>query len=330
MNNSEIITHINHDDPRCKTAVTAENQLFDHYGLDYQVHFVELDEPNLRLRVLEVGEGRPLLMVPGGSGEAVGFAPLMAQLEGRRMIAINRPGAGMSDGIDHRQVNLRSLAVNSIRTVVEAFGLKRIPIVCNSMGGLWSFWYTLAYPKTVSSMVQMGCPALALDTSTPFFMRLLGVPFINRFIAPNMQPDSVEATMAGLRFQGSSQEDINRLPPVLGEACYHAFNLPTYLDTWKTLVAAITTITGANKAYKFGPDLFQQIHCPVQFIWGDNDPFGGLDVARQIVDMMPNARLHEMQAGHLPLLDKPEETGRIINQFLTRETVNDAIMKDPA
>jgi pimeloyl-ACP methyl ester carboxylesterase len=35
---------------------------------------------------------------------------------------------------------------------------------------------------------------------------------------------------------------------------------------------------------------------------------------------MPNARLHEMQSGHLPFIDKPEETGRLIREFLAEET----------
>lgn len=330
MNKSEYISQINHNDPRCKAAVTAEQKLFDYYGLDYQVHLVEMDKPNLLLRVLEVGKGRPLLMVPGGSGDVAMFAPLMAELSGWRIIAINRPGGGMSDGIDHRQVDLRQLAVNTIRTVADAFNLEHVPIICNSMGGLWSFWYTMTHPERVSGMVQMGCPALALDTSAPFFMRLLGVPIINSLIAPVMQPKNVESALVGLRSQGSSQEDINRLPPVFAEGTYHFFNLPTYLETWKTLVAAVTSATGANPNYKLGADALKQIQCPVQFIWGSNDPFGALDVAHNIVDIMPNAQLHEMQVGHLPFIDQPKETGRIINQFLAKEFENDGPLKVPA
>ena len=101
MNDTVSITRINHEDPVSKAALSAEQRFFDHYGLDYQSHIVEMDDPHLRLRVLEVGEGPPLLMVPGGAGDAFIFAPIMAELSGWRMIAINRPGAGLSDGVDH-------------------------------------------------------------------------------------------------------------------------------------------------------------------------------------------------------------------------------------
>lgn len=316
MNDNLKLTRINLDDPRSKNALAAEKRFFEHLDLDYENHYIKMGEPNLRLRVLEVGEGPPVLMVPGGAGDAFIFAPLMVQLTGWRMIAINRPGAGLSDGVDHRQVDLRLLAANTVRTVADAFDLDRVPIICNSMGGLWSFWYTLAYPDRVSSMVQMGCPALILNTSAPFFMRLLGVPGVNNLIAPKMQPKSIDTTLDGLRFQGSSQEDIDRMPREAAEAAYHMYQLPTYLETWKSLVGAVANIGGANPRYQLGADELEKIEQPVQFIWGKNDVFGDLGVAQKATHAVPNAQLYEIQTGHLPFMDRPDETGAVIQEFL--------------
>jgi pimeloyl-ACP methyl ester carboxylesterase len=66
-----------------------------------------------------------------------------------------------------------------------------------------------------------------------------------------------------------------------------------------------------------GVDQLKRVRQPTQFIWGDNDPFGGLGVARQAVGLMPDAKLHEMKAGHLPFLDNPAECGRVIREFLS-------------
>jgi pimeloyl-ACP methyl ester carboxylesterase len=322
MNNGYKITRINHEDPHSKAALAAERRLFAHFGLEYKVHFVEMKEPNLRIRILEVGEGEPLMMVPGGSGEAWFFAPLMAELKGRRMIALSRPGGGLSDGIDHRNINVRKLAVNTLRSVADAFGLERVPIICNSMGGLWSIWYALDHPERVSRMAHLGCPALILDTSAPFFMRLIGVPGINNLIAPMMQPNSVDGALDSLTTQGIEREEIDKMPRVLAEASYHFFQLPTYLDTWKTLIAEITTIRGGKAKYQLAAEELKQIRQPVQFLWGHKDPFGDLDVARQVTRLIPQAKLHEMQTGHLPFLDKAAESGRIISEFLAEETAD--------
>jgi pimeloyl-[acyl-carrier protein] methyl ester esterase len=187
------------------------------------------------------------------------------------------------------------------------------------MGGLWSFWYALEHPKRVSTMAQMGCPALVLDTSAPFFMRLLAVPGINGFIAPVMQPNNVDSALQAMLTQGSSQQDIDQLPEQAAEAAYHFWNLPTYLGTWKTLIGAVVSLRGANPKYRLGSDQLQRIQQPVQFIWGEKDPFGDLDVARQAAQFIPDARLHEMRTGHLPFLDEPQECGRVIREFLSED-----------
>ena len=324
MNDNPTITRIDQNNPISIAALEAEQRLFAHYGLDYQSHYVEINEPNLRLRVLEVGQGPAVLMVPGGAGDAFIFAALMAQLNGWRLIALNRPGSGLSDGIDLRQVDLRRLAENTLRTVADAFNLDRAPIICNSMGGLWSFWYALAYPDRVSAMVQMGCPALILNTSAPFFMRLLGVPGVNRFIAPQMQPKSIDTTLGGLRFQGSSQENIDQMPRAAANAAYHMYQLPTYLETWKSLVASVATVTGANPRYQLRAEELERVQQPLQFIWGENDVFGDLDVARQATRIIPNALLYETNTGHLPFMDQPEECGVVIRKFLNtpRQAMN--------
>jgi pimeloyl-ACP methyl ester carboxylesterase len=322
MNNGTSITRIDLDDPQSRAALEAEQRLFAYYGLEPKTHYVEMEETRLRLRVLEVGEGRPILMVPGGAGDAWPYAPLMAELSGWRMFVINRPGSGLSDGIDHRAVDVRHLAVETLRSVADALELERVPIVCNSMGGLWSFWYALACPERVSTMVQMGCPALALDTSAPLFMRLLGVPGINGLIAPVMQPKDVDGALKGMLTQGSTEDDIDRQPVEIAEAAYYFWNLPTYLDTWKTLIGAVATLKGANPEYRLGSDQLQRVQQRVQFVWGPRDPFGDLDVARQAVQSIPDARLHEMPTGHLPFLDQPQETGRVIREFLSQNGEN--------
>jgi len=319
MRKLPTITRIDHNAPSSKAALEAEQHYFSHYGLDYKTHFVQLYDLDLCVRVLEVGEGRPLLMIPGGSGDAVFYTALAAELKGWRMLIINRPGGGLSDGIDYRQVNVRKFAVKTLLSVMDEFELQRVPVVCNSMGGLWGLWLALDAPERISHMAQMGCPALTLNTSAPFFMRLLSVPGLNRLIAPNMQPSEIKNALHGLSIQGSRDEDIAGMPKEAAEVAYRFFNLPTYLETWITLISAVATVAGAKPHYQMRAEELQSVQQPVQFVWGDNDPFGNLDVAHRVKQIMPNAGLYELRAGHLPFLDKPEETGRVIQNFLSKE-----------
>lgn len=70
----------------------AEERVLERYGLVPTSRVIKLGEPALHVRVLEFGEGRPLLLVPGNGAIAVAWAPLLAELSGRRAIVLDRPG----------------------------------------------------------------------------------------------------------------------------------------------------------------------------------------------------------------------------------------------
>ncbi len=186
MTAKPTIQKVNQEDPRVAAAADAERRLYDYYGLEYQAHYIDLENPDLRVRALEVGSGPPLFLVPGGPGESFHFVPLMAQMKGWRILTFDRPGAAMSDAVDHREVDLRHFAVETLTAVMDYFELEEVPVVASSMGGLWSLWLALDEPERISKMVQFGCPALILGTSAPLPMRVMSVPFVNKLAVSNV------------------------------------------------------------------------------------------------------------------------------------------------
>lgn len=305
------------DDPSSAAALAAEQHCFEHYGLEAREHFIEIDEPRIRIRVLDVGTGEPTLMVPGGAGEAVTYAPIMASMKGRRFIAVNRPGVGFSDYVDYRRIDYRRFAVTVLTSVMDNLGLDSAPVIGNSMGGLWSFWLTLDHPERVTKLVQLGCPALILDTSAPLFMRLITLPLLGNLMGSLLVPQSAEKAMQGLKTMGSSPEQISAQPQALGEAIYRIDALPNYKETWVSQLQTCLTLRGANPKLRLAEEMLRTVRQPTLLMWGDKDPFGSLDVARKVEKLMPNARLHTMHVGHLPLVDDPEDCGRVILGFLS-------------
>src|ERR1043165_393518 len=97
-------------------------------------------------------------MMPGNTGDAFGLASLIAQLKGKRIFAINRPGGGLSEGMDHRTVNIREFAHQSLNFVLEALGLSNVDIVSHSMGAHWSTLLALEHPEKVKHLVLLGNP----------------------------------------------------------------------------------------------------------------------------------------------------------------------------
>src|SRR5258708_13162986 len=108
------------------------------------------------------------------------------------MIALDRPGCGLSDGFDYSSVDdIRGHAVTFLGAVLDALGLDRARIVANSMGGLWSLWLALDRPERVSSLPLLGCPALAAGTSAPAALRIISPPAL----APPLAPPPTHPTL---------------------------------------------------------------------------------------------------------------------------------------
>lgn len=292
------------DDARSRAALTAEAALFREYGLEPQTRWIRLPSTGIRVRVTVCGEGEPILVLPGGSGDAFAYVPLMAELRDRRWIAINRPGGGLSEALDHRRVDLRDVAVELVDAVLDDLEVERATLVSNSMGGLWAFWYAIARPTRVVNLVELGCPALLLGTSAPAFLRLLALPGIGGLVARVMQPNTPEAAARGLQRSMGVPTSV-QLSRAFLETSVAMFALPTFRRTWQTLVAAVLGPGEAGARYPLGESALRGVEVPVLFIWGAQDPFGDPAVGRAACDLLPAGRLQVVGEGHLPHLENP-------------------------
>ena len=109
-------------DPRVTAAKAAEKQLYDFYGISYTIRQIMLPRYGITVRITATGEGDPVVIVPGNTGDGFPFAALLPHLPGRRIFILNRPGGGLSEGMDHTTVNFHDFAVETVTTVFDALG----------------------------------------------------------------------------------------------------------------------------------------------------------------------------------------------------------------
>ena len=76
-------------------------RVWEHDRLQPRERVLELDRPPLRLRVLEVGTGSPVLFLPGSGGAGPGWAPLLAELDGYRCLLLDPPNSGLSSRLEY-------------------------------------------------------------------------------------------------------------------------------------------------------------------------------------------------------------------------------------
>jgi hypothetical protein len=77
--------------PQLAAFVEAQDRLLRHYGVSARSRYLALERPPMRAHLLEAGQGEPTIILHGGDGQGVDWAPLMAQLqEGFHLHAIDR------------------------------------------------------------------------------------------------------------------------------------------------------------------------------------------------------------------------------------------------
>lgn len=116
---------------------------------------LHLPEWNAFIRWHEVGQGAPILCLPGLSMPAVGsFLAMVTRpaFAGRRIIMLDYLGSGRSDTSSDFDFSLASHA-RSIAAVLEHLGLTSVDIIGHSMGGSVAIQLALDRPDLVGHIV---------------------------------------------------------------------------------------------------------------------------------------------------------------------------------
>src|SRR5258708_26344140 len=118
-----------------------------------------------KIRYNEAGSGPAVIRLHGSGPGATGwstFAPTIAALAGRlRVIAMDFPGWGGSDGLDAASDHLLVALMESVRLLMDELGVAKAALVGNSLGGMVAQLFTAQYPDRITHLVTMGAPAPA-------------------------------------------------------------------------------------------------------------------------------------------------------------------------
>jgi pimeloyl-ACP methyl ester carboxylesterase len=267
--------------------------------------------------VIEAGAGDPLVMVHPGGTSAMLFLPLIERLTGLRVIAVDRPGFGLSDPIDVTRDSFRSDVVTWMSQVLDALGLQETALLGSSMGGTWSLWYALEHPERVRRLVLVGAVPMAPGAQLPASLRLLfglmitpGIGSLMRRVKPN--PKSV-IQMMGFFGEGETVAD----HPEQIEVQVAAGSDPVVAQANLAEMRAVgTALGGVRREFQLQPDELARLNVPTLIAWGEHDPIGDPAVARALADAIPGARLELLPAAHMPWFSAPERTGELVDSFV--------------
>ncbi len=235
----------------------------------------------------EVAHRPPVVLVHGAGGTSLHWPPQIRRLPGHRVLAVDLPGHGRSEGVGEQ-----SIAAYAQRLMDWASALRLPPAVWigHSMGGAIVQHLALHYPEQVAGLGLVGTGA-----------RLRVHPLILEGTAKEETfPDTV-ATIVQWSFAPQSSARLRELatqrmaetrPSVL-HGDFLACDRFDVMDQ----VAAIT--------------------CPTLVLCGAEDKMTPPRYAEYLASQIPNARLVIVpNAGHMVMLEQPEAVAQALQEFL--------------
>lgn len=292
----------------------AESRLFGLYGLEPEESALDLATAQVRLRVLSLGAGPPIVLLHGVTLAGAAWAPWLNDLTGYRIHLVELPGHGLSGPVAYRVGMVRDHNLALLDDLFDALGLESVPVIGHSLGGMFALWHAAARPGRIASLVAIGDLAVALPGAkvrmplSPMTVPVLGPallripmprPVYRRLLSRGMSPAAAAAPIELL--------DVLRL----------AGRRPGNARTVAALMHAINGFRRPRAESTMSDDELGRISAPTMFCWGDDDPFLAPARALPSVVKIPGAVLCEVPGGHGPWFEDPVGCAKLVVDHLT-------------
>jgi pimeloyl-ACP methyl ester carboxylesterase len=297
----------------------AETDVWTRFGPRPIERFVDIAQPRIQLRALEVGAGRPFLLVHGTVGPAA-WAPLVAEMAGEgRFIVLDRPGWGGSDPIDYRRYrDYRLVAADVLARVLDALDLDRATVIGGSIGDVWALSLAERHPTRVERVALLGAGPLLARVRPPPFIRLLASPVGALIVRTSVSPDRARSMIADSGHAASLED--GRIPTEFIAYRVSLSNDTLAMRSERAMVSHLVRGGRWRADLPFDEHALSRIAAPTLMVVGADDNVGDPATWRSFVSAMPHGRFELVDnAGHMPWFDAPDEVADHVRRFLADE-----------
>ncbi len=273
----------------------------DWLGVSLKQYYVNAG--GVRTRVVEAGEGPPLLLVHGTGGHVEAYTRNLKGLSQHfRTIVYDMLGHGLTDSPDMPYTT--DVLSNHQVALLDALGIEKAHLSGESLGGWVVAWTAAHHPERVDRLL-LNTPGNV--TSKPETLRVVRDSTLQAVRDPTTA--NVRARLEFLFYDKSLVTDEL---VAIRQAIYSQVGFLKAIEN--TLVLQDPAI---RKRYIWNPEWCGRITAPTLLVWTDHDPTGGLDEADLLLKWIPGSQLRVIYgAGHWPQWEKPEEFDEIHRTFL--------------
>jgi pimeloyl-ACP methyl ester carboxylesterase len=260
---------------------------------------------NARIRVSEVGEGRPLLLVHDFLSDHGEWDAALEALSARfRVLSVDLPGFGESEKpTPSRFAYDFDCFADALVDVAGAFEAAPLSVCGHGLGAAIAIALAERHPSMVERVILVAPP---LFGSRPLsFARAFGV----RIVGPVAFKQLYGRRALGWHFRrdvfnGGKAPDLARLDQLWG-----AFKSPAAREAASAVLESLLDTRTLEAR-------LSRVGSPALVVWGRHDVLASASLGKKLVRELPDARLELLDCGHSPAEEMPERFAEIALEFL--------------
>lgn len=273
-----------------------------------RLRFERVRTANHELSILSAGEGAPLICIHGLGGTKASFLPTVSALapEGFRVISLDLPGFGDSHKPNSGSYDAPWFA-HAVTELMDELEIERAHLAGNSMGGRIAIETGLLYSDRIERMVLLS-PALA-------WLRDRGWKWLLQMPLPQL--GFLQPTPRRL-----VEPIVRRLVPGANDG-WTAAGVDEFLRSYLTASGRYAFYESARRIYMDEPHgdngfwtRLRELAPDTMFVWGKQDMLVPISFMRHVEESLPAATHLELDCGHVPQLEAPQQTHRAMRDFL--------------
>lgn len=264
-----------------------------------------LNANGVRTRVLEAGEGEPLILLHGTGGHLEAYARNVQSLSEKfKIYCIDMVGHGYSDK-PNRPYTIDFYSIH-LEAVIDVLGYDKVFISGESLGGWVAAWFGAKHPEKVKAMVLTTPGNVTNDIEV---MKRLKESTIKAVEQVNYE--NVRTRLEWLMY------DKGMVTDELVKCRYDIYSQPEMKEAVHNIV--VLQDIEVRKQYSWDQSWCSKIDLPTLLLWTDHDPTASVEQAYPLQKMIPGSQLVVIKdAGHWPQWEQPEEFDQIHVDFLLK------------
>jgi pimeloyl-ACP methyl ester carboxylesterase len=260
-----------------------------------------------RVRVVERGEGAPLVLLHGFGASAASWRLVVPELaRSRRVIALDLHGFGYTERPRERAAYTLEGQAALVLALLDHLGIERADLAGHSYGGGLALLLAARHPERVRALVLV-------DTTRPEYgrarrSRLAAFRPLTELFARTvlLRPATVRRALE------RAVADPARVTDELVRLYLEPLGIEGAVD-------AYVGLTAPSPGPPPPPVDLAAIGQPALVVWGEEDRLIGVRWGRELARTLPRAELVVFpQTGHLPPEERPAELAAAIESFLAR------------